>query len=358
MAIDIYRKKLLGLYEEKVDMPQGFAATVFNKKIVTFDTQKTNIDVIDVRADTANEVPGVNSAYNEITVDSFVTREQEPFDIKEKTSVNATMAQFQRMAGFDPFNSPDFIAQVANTIVKRWQILTDRTQRKYEAWCSELMQTGKIVSAIGGTYNPGISATHFPTVTNTWGTADATELDDIAALINILEPAGKGKIIDMLVFGQEAWNRFSSSEGNVVKTMDIRRVDLGNIAPGIAIPLGFSYVGRININGIWRMMFTYNAHYETVGGPVKYLTSDNMVMYSSAGRFESHFGIVKRLVPVDSRIRQWVPTSVNSAKAGIVFNTYGAVAPDGSAVDLFFQSRPLPVVLSHNSFGCITTTAP
>lgn len=355
MAISAIRQYLEGKFEESIDLPAGFSSLL--GKPIKFDTEKVAIDVVNKRAEIATTVPGINSGYNLLTSDSYATREVSPFDIKEEIAINANDAQFQRMPGSDPFNSPTAGAVIGEKVLESWKLITDRSQRFMEKITAQLMQTGTITTALGHSVSFGIAGTHFPVTTTTWGGATATEIADLRALIELLETSGKGKIVDNLVFGPDAWARFTAVGGNVRKTYEYDKINLGSIMPGTSIPAGFQAVGTININGIYRNMFTYQGFYEdSNANAVKYLASDKVVAYSSQMRMDPKFGTVSRLVDVDPRIKKWVPSQTTSEKGKVVFNSFGSISRDGTSLELMFHSRPIVVPVTLNSFGCITTT--
>src|SRR5690606_20179493 len=97
---------------------------------------------------------------------------------------------------------------------------------------AQVLQTGEVTLTDSNsaemytiTFDP--KASHFPTVTTSWGANGATPLADLDSLARAIKADGRTRAT-RAIFGRDAWKNFIADE-SVRELLDNRRMELGSV---------------------------------------------------------------------------------------------------------------------------------
>ena len=80
-----------------------------------------------------------------------------------------------------------------------------------------------------------------------------------------------------------------------------------------------------------------------------------LMVSDNTARFDAVFGAVPRFVPMDARVRRFVPGRMSSGRAGMDIQTNAWVTPDGDQLYVGGASRPLMIPTAIDRYGCLDT---
>jgi hypothetical protein len=223
--------------------------------------------------------------------------------------------------------------------------------------CSQVLQTGQITALNGSgttvfsmSFSP--KGTHLVTPT-AWavGGGTGTPIQDVSSLAEVIR-ADSHQEPDTLIFGQGAWSRFV--DNLQVQNYLIRNgLQLGQLAPK-ARGQGATFMGFVQIGAYAFQCWTYNGKYKhpQTGTPTAYVGDNKVIMMSSAARLDLSFGAIPIIMP-ERRVLQ-LPSRISDGDRGIDLTVHSWLENGGKQLIVSAGTRPLPIPVEIDSFGCLT----
>lgn len=355
-------KRMLRVYEQMA-APTMFLTGLFQSPPENFYTSETvEIDIIRSDEDIAVAVTDLTTGYRMNSEDLYTNKEFKAPIFKEAIALNATDL-IKRMAGEDPFKSPDFRANLVVRMFRGMVKVERKIRRALEQQASQVLQTGIItLTDMNGAaiysldYKP--KATHFPTAGTAWGQVGATPLDDINALAQVIRDDGL-EDPDELLMGIDAYRAFVADD-EVVKVYDTRRLDQGTISPMQKRGNGGTYRGTVEIGNYRYDIWTYGGQYKDpqTGNKVQFIDPNKVVVRSSTGRMDATFGAIpnigKLLNSQASQMLPELPSRLSNGGGGMDLHTNVWMSNDGENLWGGVGSRPLLIPTAIDTYGCLT----
>lgn len=219
--------------------------------------------------------------------------------------------------------------------------------RREEAMAAEVMTTnGCVMKAIGDDAAATIdSEIHFydegtnpaaMTFTKKWGASDATIIDDLASMADALTSKGL-PATDFVCSPDVAAAIINNAQ--VQKLLDIRRFELGEVAPKLADPSA-AVIAVLNIYGQMINIISYNKVYTNdAGKTAQYIAKGTGVM-TAPGAGTRLYGSVSQVEQSDGQFHTY---------AGARVPKYVAEA-EGNIRTLTLTARPLLLPVHKNPF--------
>ena len=354
-------KKTTKMIEAYTSQRQGmfFFTGMFRTPEENFhNSESIEVDIITSDESVSIPVTSIEGGTRIIAQDLFTNKEFTPPIYSESTPFNASDL-LKREPGVNPFEDQGFQAKMSARALRQIRKLENRQRRGIELQASQLLQTGVLTlvnkdnnAVYEIDYEP--KASHFPTVTTAWSAAGSDPINDLLPLINEIDSNGQVKP-DMLVFGQNAFERFIQNE-KVQKRLDLRHLDRGGIVPMNPVDgSGGQYHGTLDIGNYKMDIWTYNGKYDdpVTGNKVPFMDDDKVVVRASAGRLDATYGAVPRYntgmtAPVSLPARISEPGRMD-------LNMFSYVTVDGKTMFIELASRPLLIPTARETFGCLIT---
>lgn len=320
-------------------------------------SEEIEIDVVRTDEDVAIVITDLSTGARNNLEDLFTNKRMKPPIYDEEFSIN-TYDLIKREPGSNPFEDPNYAANLLRRMFRGMQKVDAKIRRAIELMAAQVLQTGQLTLTDGSgaakyvlDFKP--KATHFPTVTNSWGTANADPLADLEALAEQIRTDGLSNP-DVLIMGRRALSNFLDDD-KVQKRLDNRRANVGEIDPQ-ARP-GGTYYGAIWIGSYRFELWTYNGRYKdpATGESLPYLNDDAVIMMSSQERLDLSFGEIPRVVGPDQRLIPFIPERFADAATRTDLTTFAWITPDGKQIKGSAGTRPLTIPTAIDSFGCLTT---
>lgn len=311
------------------------------------ETHLTQYVDIDITKGSRTVAAYVNPLHEGKVVDreGFGTKSYKAPYTKEKM-VTTAQAFLNRQAGDTIYSGADSPATRAQQQVgKDLQKLNDRIDRLEEVQASQLIQTGTVIVEGEGVSPQQIDfqlpATHKPVLTSTdkWDDLTNSNPFDNLSTWSLIIQQDSGLVPDKAICGMSAMKNMLKNT-KVLKALDVRRLQQGNIDVSALAKNGVQFYGEIREPGLTIELYTYIEWYydrlEKVEKPM--IDDDKVIMFSSAARTTRHYGAIQDL------------------KAGI--NFVGARFPksweteDPSARWIMNQSAPLLALHQPDAFLC------
>lgn len=359
--------RMLRYFEQRADMRplycsslfQAPAENYFSSSTVQFDVQRNGERLMPA-------VKSLSSALPLTTDDGYTNKEFEPPIIGEEFSINS-QPLIDRAIGDTPFDDVNFVQNLLMKISRGIATRLDKARRTNEYQAAQVLQTGVgTLLDIDGSpivsidYQP--KATHFATVSTSWGAAGATIYDDLRQLIDVVEDDGQSAVT-LLVFGSNSYEHLISDE-DIRARLDNRRIDQGSISPMQMLGNGLRYRGTLDIGSSRVDIATYNNKYQnTAGAMVPYLDPDKVLTLSDGMRLDACFGDIPNVGAIlgynqEIRSRINLPRRINlqGSRGDLITNVF--MSNDGEQIRVSMKSRPIFIPTSIDRFGCLTTVAP
>jgi Phage major capsid protein E. len=258
-------KRMLSAYIQMAQ-PTLFLSGLFQSPMENFhSSEEVEIDIVRSDEDISIVIEDLSTGYRMNSEDLYTNKGFKPPIHKEALPINS-FDLIKRMPGQDPFKSPDFRANIILRMFNGMTKIERKIRRAIEVQASQVLQTGKVTLTDSGgnalytlDYQP--KATHFPTAGTSWATATGAEkLEDINTLAEVIRDDGLADP-DQLLMGVDAFESFISDE-EVQKRFDIRRIDLGTIAPMQMRGNGGTFRGIVEIGNYRYDVWTYGGRYK------------------------------------------------------------------------------------------------
>lgn len=354
--------KLIEMYMEEASAPM-FLSGFFRSPPQNFHTsEKIEIDVIRDDEDIAIVLTdlSVGPRHNEST--KLVNKGFTPPVFDEQGSVHA-YDLIKRSAGQDPFMDPNYGANATREAFRIFRKLERKIRRTVELMASQVLQTGAVTltdAAGNALYTLDYQAkdTHKVTVTTTWATDGTTgdPLGDLASLATVVRRDGKSKTTD-LILGTSAIQRFLAN-AQVRESFVRDGTGLGNLAPAVRGE-GATFQGRIWIGHYQYNLWMYDGFYRdpVTGNHVDYVSENNVIMLSQAGRLDLSFGAIPMIARPEQRALPFLPSRLSSEGRGLDLSTNAWLTPDGKHLMVSCGTRPLTIPTAIDTFACLTCVA-
>jgi hypothetical protein len=360
---DASTARLIEAYVEESEAPT-FLAGFFRSPPENFhNTEKVEIDIQRDDEDVAVVVQdlSVGARNNESTL--YVNKAFTPPIYKEKITISAykTMA---RQPGVDPFKDPVFGANAVKEAFRGFRKIENKIKRAIEWMASQVFQTGALtlIDATGAslyTLNFQPKASHMATVSTAWAVDGSTgdPLADLEALAIVTRRDGK-KNPNKLVFGTSAWQRFMANakvrERGITANNSTGLLKLEPSSRGMgATFMGFAWIGQYRME-----LWTYDGFFRhpQSGAHTPYISADNVLMISEAGRLDLSFGAIPRIVAPDPRAMPFLPPRISDGERGIDLTVNSWIEPDGENVCVSAGTRPLTIPTAIDTFARLDVT--
>lgn len=268
----------------------------------------------------------------------------------------------KRVAGVNPFMTPDFQANASVRAFRLFRKLEAKVRRAIELQAAQVLQTGTLdlINKAGATayaldYKP--KSAHFPQVTISWSvSATATPLDDLEALCDIILRNGKVEVTDA-VFGRTAWLNFQKS-AQIQNIADNRRFNLVQVERPQTRGAGGKFhgvlsAGQYNIN-----LWSYNDYYDLpTDGTITPYIDPNKVILTGPGRRDISFGAIPLLRGPEERALPFLPPRIMDGGLSMDLTTNAWFTPNGKSLIVSAGTRPLAIPTAIDNHGCINTVA-
>ena len=356
------RRMISAYYQEA--SPTGFFSGMFRARPENFHTsEEVEIDIVRSEEDVSIVIQDLSTGYRMNSEDLYTNKGFKPPIHKEAVPLNA-FDLIKRMPGQNPFESPDFRANVITRMFSGMRKVERKIRRSIELQASQVLQTGVVtLTDINGTalytldYAP--KAAHFPTAGVSWATATlAQKIADLTSLCDVVR--GNGLMDpDEIDIGATAWENLLQTTG-FLDRFDAMRADLGTITPMSSRGGGGVYRGTIELGNYKLDVFTYNGRYKDpqTGTSTPYLDPGKVVVRSSMARMDATFGAIPNigvLLGASGRLLPELPGRMSSAGNGMDLFTNVWMSNDGEALFGGVGARPLMVPTAIDTFGCLDT---
>lgn len=341
--------------------PVMFLSGLFQSPRQNFHaSEEVEIDIVRSDEEVSIVIEDLSTGHRMNSADLYTNKGFKPPIHKEAIPLNA-FDLIKRQAGQDPFQSPDFRANLVQQMFVGMQKIERKVRRSMEWQASQVLQTGTIdlINAAGDTlyaldFKPKTS--HFPTVGTLWNAGGANPIGDLKTLSETIRNDGLENP-DQLLFGCDAWEAFISNT-EVQARFDNRRIDQGTLS-GLEPRAGANYRGTVTIGNYKFDCFTYGGRFVNPQTRLKeqFLNPSKVVMRSSTGRLDATFGAIPnigKLLQGGGSLLPELPGRVTNAQGGMDLFTNVWMTPDGEQLFGGVGARPLMIPTAIDTFGCAT----
>jgi len=227
-------RRMIKVYNQNGSQPIRFLSGFFQSPSQNFHTsEEVEIDIVRSDEDIAVVIQDLTTGYRMNSEDIYTNKAFKPPIFKEAVALNS-FDLIKRMPGQNPFQSPDYRANVIFKMFSAMQLVERKIRRSIEVQASQVFQTGIVtltdsngVALYTLDYKP--KASHFPTSAVAWGLPTATIEADISSLSEVIRNDGL-EDPNQLIMGVNTFEAFIK-DTEIQKRYDNRRIDLGTIAP-------------------------------------------------------------------------------------------------------------------------------
>lgn len=344
--------------------PTAFFSGMFTASPQNFhSSEEVEIDIVRSEEDVSIVIQDLSTGYRMNSDDLYTNKGFKPPIHKEAMPLNA-FDLIKRMPGQDPFQAPDFRANIITKMFTGMRKIERKIRRAIELQASQVMQTGVVtLTDINGTalytldYAP--KAAHFPTAGVSWASATlAQKIADLTGLCDVIRGNGLADP-DELNIGSTAWENLIQTTG-FLDRLDARRADLGTITSMQARGGGGQYRGTLELGNYKLDVFTYNGRYKhpSTGASTPFLDPGKIIVRTSSGRMDATFGAIPNigaLLGANSRLIPEMPQRMSSSAAGMDLFTNIWMTGDGEQLFGGVGARPLMIPTAIDTYGCLDT---
>ena len=356
-------KRMISAYFQEAS-PTAFFSGMFTARPENFhSSEEVEIDIVRSEEDVSIVIQDLSTGHRMNSDDLYTNKGFKPPIHKEAIPINA-FDLIKRMPGTNPFESPDFRANVITKMFSGMRKVERKIKRSIELQASQVMQTGIItLSDAAGTalysldYKP--KSAHFPTAGTSWATATLTQkINDLTSLCDVIRSNGLVDP-DEIDMGSTAWENLLQTTG-FLDRLDARRADLGTITPMDKRGNGGIYRGTLELGNYKLDVFTYNGRYKhpQTGASTPFLDPGKIVVRSVEGRMDATFGAIPNigaLLGASGRLIPELPSRMSSSDNGMDLFTNVWMSNDGEQLFGGVGARPLMVPTAIDTFGCLNT---
>ena len=356
-------KKLLRFFKSGPKAKKmGFLSSFFKTgpEDIT-DAEFVSVDIERTDEDVAPVLRNISTGAVTIKTDVYTNKTIKPPYYALDWPLN-TFDLMQRQPGdTEHENLGNWTVKLISLLIRGWNKMFQMFIYAIELQASQILQTGSLsINDEKGNatyildYLP--KATHFPTTATSWSDhANATPLDDIDALADVIRDDGLVDVTDVIM-GSGAYKNFIRN-ADVIALLDNRRMDIGNIAPAMA-GMGAKLQGVIRYSNYVYNIWTYNARFVDffTRTKSKYMADDLVILLPAAEDldFRKVYGGIPEVLPSMDPFNQFMPARVT---IGGVTDFKARVYADQKAntITAELQMRPILIPVSIDRFGCLDT---
>ena len=357
-------KRMLKAYMQKAQ-PTLFLSGLFQSPPENFySSEEVEIDIVRSDEDVSIAIQDLSTGYRMNSEDLYTNKGFKPPIHKEALPLNS-FDLIKRMPGQDPFQSPDFRANLILRMFNGMAKIESKIRRAVELQASQVLQTGAVtltdsagVALYELDYKP--KSSHFPTAGTSWASATgAQKLGDISSLAEVVRNDGLSDP-DQLIMGIDAFENFIS-DADVQKRFDIRNIHLGTIAPMEMRGNGGTYRGIVEIGNYRYDVWTYGGRYQhpQTGVKTQYLDPGKIIVRASSGRMDATFGAIPNIGALvggqATGLLPELPGRVSNASGGMDLFTNAWLSQDGEALFGGVGARPLMIPTAIDTLACLNT---
>lgn len=344
--------------------PTAFFSGMFQARPENFHTsEEVEIDIVRSEEDVSIVIQDLSTGYRMNSEDLYTNKGFKPPIHKEALPLNS-FDLIKRMPGQNPFESPDFRANIITRMFSGMRKVERKIRRAMELQASQVMQTGivTLVDSTGAslyTLNYAPKATHFPTAGVSW--ASATLAQKIADLTNLCDVIRSNGLTDpdQLIMGATVWENLLQTTGFLAR-FDALRANLGTITPMDRQGNGGIYRGTVELGNYKLDVFTYAGRYKhpQTGVSTPYMAPGKVVVRSSSARFDATFGAIPNigaLLGGGARLLPELPGRMSSPGSAMDLFTNVWMTADGEQLFGGVGARPLMIPTAIDTYGCLTT---
>lgn len=326
-------------------------------------TEEVEIDIVRDDEDISIVIQDLSSGYRMNTDDLYTNKGFKPPIHKEAVPINS-FDLLKRMPGQNPFESPEFRANILTRMFTGMTKVEQKIRRAVELQASQVLQFGVVtLTDMNGTalyildFKP--KATHFPTVGTAWNLAGSQKANDINALAEVIRNDGLSDV-DQLIMGVNAYEAFIADD-DIQKRFDNRRIDQGTIAPMQMRGNGGIYRGIVEIGNYRYDIWTYGGRYKNpqTGVKTQYMDPAKVIVRSSTARMDATFGAIPNIgVLLGAQANQLIPELPNrfsNGAGGMDLFTNAWLSDDGEQLFGGVGARPLMIPTAIDTYGCLDT---
>lgn len=358
---DSITKRMIAAYNQQAE-PTLFLSGLFQSPPQNFySSEEVELDIVRSGEDVSVVVQDLSTGYRMNAEDLYTNKSFKAPIHKEAIPLNS-FDLIKRMPGQNPFEQPDFRGNALLRMYSGMQKIERKIRRAMELQASQVLQTG-VVTLIdsNGTalytldYKP--KSTHFTTPT-AWSAGGADPIADINALAEVIRNDGLTDV-DQLIMGVNAFEAFVSKSA-VQSRLDIRRIDLGTIAPMQMRGQGGIYRGIVEIGNYRYDIWTYGGRYKhpQTGVVTPYLDPGKVIVRSSTARLDATFGAIPnigRLLGGGANLLPELPSRISNSAGGMDLFANVWMSVDGEQLFGGVGARPLYIPTAIDTYGCIET---
>ncbi len=344
--------------------PTAFFSGMFQSRPENMhSSEEIEIDIVRSEEDVSIALQDLSTGYRMNSDDLYTNKGFKPPIHKEAITLNAHEL-IKRMPGQNPFQQPDFRANVITKMFSGMRKVERKIRRSIELQSSQVMQNGTVTLTDSGgtalyTLNYAPKAAHFPTAGTSWATATlAQKIADLTSLCDVIRSDGLVDP-DQLILGSDVWENLLATAG-FLDRFDARRADLGTIVPMDKQGSGGIYRGVIELGNYKLDVWTYEGRYKDPqsGVSTKFMDPAKVIVRASGGRMDATFGAIPNIgaeLGVSGRLIPELPSRMSSVANGMDLFTNVWMSPDGESLFGGVGARPLMIPTAIDTFGCLTT---
>ena len=359
-------KRMLAAYVSAAEgaAPMRFLSGLFASPPENFyQAEEVEIDIQRGREDVSIVVSDLSTGYR-LNDDSVYTNKGFKAPIHKEASALNSFDLMKRVAGNNPFQQPDFRANVITQVFRKMAIVEAKIRRAVELQASQVLTLGVVtLTDTAGvplySLNFAPKAAHFPTAATAWNAPGATPVADLISLANVIRGNG---LMDpnQIIMGESSFEAFIQN-ADVQKRFDQRRIDLGTIAPMEMRGGGGAYRGVVDLGNYRFDVWTYGGRYaHPVGGvSTPFVPNDKVIMRAAGGRMDATFGAIpnigRELGVSGASLIPELPGRFANAEGGMDLHTNAWLTADGEQFFVGVGARPLLIPTAIDTFGCLDT---
>ena len=364
---DATTRHMIDAYYNNAPPPVMFLSGFFQSPPRNFYTSKeVEIDIRRYTEQVAIVVQDMSLGYRMNSV-GLLTNKKFTAPVYQEAIPLDSFSLLDRMAGQNPFESPNFRANLISRIYEGIQEIDAKIRRSIELQAAQILQSGAVtLNNEQGTalfeLNFAPKATHFPIASTAWNAANnaADPLGDIDSVARLIRSDGLVKP-DQLLMGMRAFEAFiRHADVQQTRLNNDLRLDLGRITPEVRGE-GGTYQGNVQIGHYVYSIWTYDGQYNDpqTGVATEYINPASCIVRASQARLDATFGAIPNIGRIlGTSVMNLIPDlprRLDSSSRSMDMHLNVWVTQDGGQLVAGIGSRPLLYPTAIDSFGCIAT---
>lgn len=353
-------RRMIEAYIEEAPAPMYLTSLLGSPKF--YNTEEVELDVQRAGDEIAIVVQDLTAGPRKVESSKYTNKSfKAPVILQEGTLTAFDLNK--REAGALPFDDINFQGVATRKAFGIIRKLEDTVRRAIELETSQMFTTGQLnlidsAGVVLYTIDYAPKAAHFFAASTQGGNwaADGSTGDPLlcfSVLGSALRKDGR-KRPDRVIFGSGAWDRFLANP-KIKAQLDNRGAQtFQDIRPTVPGEDAASYMGYIVVGTYRYELWVYEGQYThpQTGVLTPYIADNKVVMLSSKARYDLTFGAIPRFGTPEQSALPYLPGRISGG--GLDLNPWAYRTPDGLNVNIQLGSRPLPIPVEIDTFGCIT----